>query len=490
MDRTRKLQNIKVKGNHNLLDDLHSKFIGLFNKFLHIGATELQSLEESESIRFTNKVNFLLIFTNVFFLTFFLVLDWISLGISLILVFFSCFLYYILLFFRFFPQAKLFYYFNLNLFVFIMSSAFGVHSGLFYFYIPLLVQIVLMFPENETQFRKLSLLMTILFIVLLEITDHSLLKIADIPENYLRYFNLYSMIGVSLLSFISITFVTSRKDSNNRFEEENEKLEKVLEKELSDKQKAIESYYFSMKMQQEVLNSMEGSIIILDEKGYVYTYNTNFRATFREPINQSTPTSFPEEIPTLYSDCEGINEITSSITDVLRNSVPYRELEFRRLRNYKIEYFSLKISRLKNSWFSGIFLLHNNITDLKQAKNRIEYFKRIEKSLLRVTPDILLNVDINGLIKDFSAEKSSSLYFPKDKMIGMSLFGLGIPESVEGEIKRIFQSCSVSETIQTIRYDFSFDGFEYSYEARFLSLHPEEIFIVFKKLEEREILSA
>lgn len=478
------LQNIKVRGTSGIWDFLQKALNRRVHKLTTIGLDSSTPSHLIHSLSIANLLGIILSGITLTLSIFFLFFDWTLISKILGFLLIPQVLTFVLQYYHKYNASKFLYYINSNALIFTISSSLGMYSGIFYFYIPVILQILVLFSDEETEFRKASVLSTILFVIVLELTDHSLLKIGNIPEEYLKYFNLYSMIGVSLLSLLGTTNFFHGTDSL-QLKKETAKLERFLYREVTDKQNAMEKLYSSLKMQEEVLNSISGAVLILDEKGFLYSHNLAFSKTFCEPEKQNL--FYPDSLPHLYSDCENYRDILENFSFFLYNSTEsYREIEFRRKKNFTVEYFSLKISRLENSFFRGYFLMHNNITDLKQAKNRVDYFQKISSSLDEITPDILLNVSDTGDILDFSADKSSSLYFPKSEMIGKNIFHLGIPDSLLDDIENIFLRCKNSEGTHTVRYDFSIDTTDYSYEAKFYTPDKKEFLISFKKIDERE----
>jgi hypothetical protein len=142
----------------------------------------------------------------------------------------------------------------------------------------------------------------------------------------------------------------------------------------------------------------------------------------------------------------------------------------------------MKISEIKNASFHGVCLMHNDISELKRAKMRLDYIKSINVNLKTVLPDIMLNMNKDLFITDFHSDKTSSLYFPKERMVGKNLLELNLAESVILDLKKTISQVFSTGNSYTIHYNFELDSISYSYEARFMKSDEEEIMVVLKKL--------
>jgi hypothetical protein len=197
--------------------------------------------------------------------------------------------------------------------------------------------------------------------------------------------------------------------------------------------------------------------------------------------------NFFEEVNTIYRNCPGcIPEILENINQVLNGNIGYSELELEKSYSHKLEFISMKISEIKNASFHGVCLMHNDITELKKAKMRLEYINSINVNLKTVLPDIMLNMNKELFITDFHSDKTSSLYFPKERMVGKNLMELNLTESVSKDLKNTISQVFSTGNSYTIHYNFELDSVSYSYEARFLKSDEEEIMVVLKKLEDSE----
>jgi hypothetical protein len=91
-----------------------------------------------------------------------------------------------------------------------------------------------------------------------------------------------------------------------------------------------------------------------------------------------------------------------------------------------------------------------------------------------------MNKDL--FITDFHSDKTSSLYFPKERMVGKNLLELNLAESVILDLKKTISQVFSTGNSYTIHYNFELDSISYSYEARFMKSDEEEIMVVLKKL--------
>jgi hypothetical protein len=173
---------------------------------------------------------------------------------------------------------------------------------------------------------------------------------------------------------------------------------------------------------------------------------------------------------------------------VQSGNTEYRELEFARKTRFSKEYFSLKISRIgiANSSTQGIFLMHNNISELKKSKERLEYFRNFNLNLKTRLPDIMLNISSEGKILDFHSEQTSSLYISSESMVGKNISEFGLPDEFLSEFNQTFKQVLESGNSHKIQYNFKFDTIDYSYSATLLLSDTKEVMILVKKLDEKD----
>jgi transcriptional regulator with PAS, ATPase and Fis domain len=269
---------------------------------------------------------------------------------------------------------------------------------------------------------------------------------------------------------------------------ENEKLQKYLVKEIINRQSAFESLDFSVKMQNELMDNIQSGIVIINDNGDIIKSNKLFEDMFNFNLLHSTNNIFTS-LPNIYKSCGNyIEEIKENISMVQSGNTEYRELEFARKTRFSKEYFSLKISRIgiANSSTQGIFLMHNNISELKKSKERLEYFRNFNLNLKTRLPDIMLNISSEGKILDFHSEQTSSLYISSESMVGKNISEFGLPDEFLSEFNQTFKQVLESGNSHKIQYNFKFDTIDYSYSATLLLSDTKEVMILVKKLDEKD----
>ena len=393
--------------------------------------------------------------------------------------------YYFFQYRKLYSISRTIYFLSSISLISILTLHFGQSSGLYFFFIPIMIQIPILYEENDNKLKFFILSILSSCFAFLVLYDFQNLERESISIEFIKTLNLYTVLGVSLIS-ASLTYIFYNLKDPEPIRMENQKLQRYLEKEVVDRQDALQSMLTSQKMLQEILHSFQGGIVILDKCGYVRSINSQFYDYFPNCRDIGTDL-YIDQCKNIYKNSLNLQEIIDSILTVFSGNFHYREIEISRLRDLKTEFFSLKISEIKSSFFEGFLLMHNDISDLKNTKIKLDYFRSLDLSLKTVLPDILVNIKKNGDITDFYSEKTSSLYFPRESMVGNNIFQIGIPENITNQIQNTIQEVIFTGNSHSIRYEFEYDEIFYMYEAKFIHSDIDEIMIYLKKHKETDL---
>ena len=480
---------IHIERKLNILDSAKSFLSYLYEILTEVGIYPgIQSSDAKKTI-LLNKFTLVLCMISFTLSVFFYYLGWKLPSIALSIQFFLNLQIFYLHSRRNFSLAKYVYFAVINFFVLITTSIFGLESGMIFLFLPVLIQDFIFFKDSEVQEKLRCGTFSVLSLLFLELTNYSFLS-AISPNTILqKYLSIYSLISVGIITVYLVGIALKLNENPEFLLSENKKLQLYLEKEVYTRQNAYESLAFSIKMQREVLNGIHGGVIIVDKNGFIHNSNQIFEDMFGlYGENAMDGGNFFEDVNIIYRNCPGcIPEILENINQVLNGNIGYSELELEKSHSHKLEFISMKISEIKNASFHGVCLMHNDITELKKAKMRLEYIKSINVNLKTVLPDIMLNMNKELFITDFHSDKTSSLYFPKERMVGKNLLDLNLTESVSKDLKKTISQVFSTGNSYTIHYNFELDSISYSYEARFLKSDEEEIMVVLKKLEDSEV---
>jgi PAS domain-containing protein len=480
------MQSLHIEKKISFLDDLSIYFLKVRDFLFSLGVNSILDSNEIKRVILLNKLTFVALFCvstlSIFFqLIKFETTSYFLLSQSLLLS-----SVYLFQFFQRLNQARIIYLLANNLIIFCLTSTFSMESGILFFYIPIILQTGLLFNENERNMQVGGILISIISIIFLEATDYSLMSVNGITNDLIHYLNIYSLLTISILSFYLISLIVQIRGSSYSMIRENEKLQKYLVKEIINRQSAFESLDFSVKMQNELMDNIQSGIVIINNNGDIIKSNKLFEDMFNFKLVNSSNNVFTS-LPNIYKSCGNyIDEIKENILQ--SGNTDYRELEFARTSRFSKEYFSLKISRIGigNSSIQGIFLMHNNISELKKTKERLEYFRNFSKNLKIRLPDIMLNISSEGKILDFHSEETSSLYISSEAMLGKNISEFGLPDEFLIEFNQTFKQVLESGNSHKIQYNFKFDSISYSYSATLLLSDIKEVMILVKKLDERD----
>jgi len=481
-------QSIQIERKLNIIDSAKSFLLFLYETLAEIGIYPGIQPADAKKTVLLNKFTIVLCTISISLSLFFYFLGWRNSSIALSIQFFFNLQIFFLQYKRNFLLAKYAYFAAINIFVISITSTFGLESGMIFLFLPVLIQVFIFYKDFEVKEKLRCGTFTILSLLFLVLTNYSLLSAIPLNTVLQKYLSIYSLVSVSIITVYLVGIALKLNENPELLLSENKKLQMYLEKEVNTRQNAYESLAFSIKMQKEVLNGIYGGIIIVDKNGFIHNSNQIFENMFGLFGESSLKGgNFFEEINTIYRNCpDFIPEILENINKVLEGKIGYSEMELEKIQNHKLAYISMKISEIKNASFHGVCLMHNDISELKKAKMRLAYFKSINVHLKTVLPDIMLNMNKDLYITDFHSDKTSSLYFPKDRMVGKSLLELNLSESVLIDLKKTISQVFSTGNSHTIHYNFDLDSISYFYEARFLKSDDEEIMVVLKKLEDSE----
>jgi PAS domain S-box-containing protein len=482
-------QSIQIERKLNLKDSTKSFFFYLYESLTEIGIYPgIQSADAKKTI-LLNKFTLVLCTVSFTLSVFFYFLGWRIPSIALAIQFFLNLQIFYLQYKRNFSLAKFVYFAIVNIFALCITSIFGLESGMIFLFLPIIIQVFIFFKDSEVQEKLRCGTFSILSLLFLEMTNYSILSTVSLNTILQKYLSIYSLFSVGIITVYLVGIALKLNENPEVLLSENKKLQMYLEKEVYTRQNAYESLAFSVKMQREVLNGIHGGIIIMDKNGFIHNSNQIFESMFGLSGKYALKGgNFFEEINTIYRNCsDSIPIILENINKVLDGNLGYSEMELEEIQNHKLVYISMKISEIKNASFHGVCLMHNDISELKKAKMRLDYFKFININLKTVLPDIMLNMNKDLFITDFHSDKTSSLYFPKERMVGKNLLELNLTESVILDLKKTISQVFFTGNSYTIHYNFELDSISYSYEAKFMKSDEEEIMVVLKKLEDSEV---
>jgi len=480
---------IQIGRKLNIIDSTKSLISYLYEVLTEVGIYPGIQPSDAKKTILLNKFTIVLCSISFTLSVFFYFIGWklpsIALSIQFLLNLQIFFLHYK----RNFSLAKYAYFAVVNIFALSITSIFGLESGMIFLFLPIIIQNFIFFKDSEVQEKLRCGTFSALSILFLELTNYSLLSAVPLNNILQKYLSIYSLVSVGIITVYLVGIALKLNENPEFLLSENKKLQMYLEKEVYTRQSAYESLAFSVKMQREVLNGIHGGVIIVDKNGFIHNSNQIFEDMFGLYGEYALKGgNFYEEINTIYRNCsESIPEIFENIKNVLNGNIGYSELVLEKIYSHKLEYISMKISEIKNVSFHGVCLMHNDVSELKRAKMRLDYIKSINVNLKTVLPDIMLNMNKDLFITDFHSDKTSSLYFPKERMVGKNLMELNLAESVILDLKNTISQVFSTGNSHTIHYNFELDSVSYSYEARFLKSDEEEIMVVLKKLEDSKV---
>jgi PAS domain S-box-containing protein len=122
-----------------------------------------------------------------------------------------------------------------------------------------------------------------------------------------------------------------------------------------------------------------------------------------------------------------------------------------------------------------------DITERKQAEEKLRQKMAEQQVLLQVLPDLYFHLDSDGTIVDYNAKNPADLYVPPEMFLGQRMQAV-LPPSVGEQ----FQTC-LSQVLQTqtplnINYCLPLENREGIFEATFVPLHDRQILMIVREI--------
>lgn len=146
------------------------------------------------------------------------------------------------------------------------------------------------------------------------------------------------------------------------------------------------------------------------------------------------------------------------------------------------EWFDLNFEPLPE----GVFILSIDITERKQAEEKLKMSNSRNLAILNAIPDLMFRINRDGVFLDFQAQTTSDLYVPPDMIIGRKLHEILPPHIVDRITDRI-KTILKSRELQVFEYALHMPiGMRY-FEARMALSGTDEIVTIVRNITEPKL---
>ncbi|MCK9408403.1 MAG: PAS domain S-box protein [Bacteroidetes bacterium] len=111
------------------------------------------------------------------------------------------------------------------------------------------------------------------------------------------------------------------------------------------------------------------------------------------------------------------------------------------------------------------------------------------EALLTSIPNLTYRLRIDGTYLDFRAGNPGDLVAPPENIIGMNIKNR-LPKQIAEQMVRFSQLALNTNSIQTYEYELDLNKQKHRYQARIISCGKDEVFVLVRKLEDTDVISA
>ncbi|MCB1179393.1 MAG: hypothetical protein KDK36_17560, partial [Leptospiraceae bacterium] len=364
---------------------------------------------------------------------------------------------------------------------------YGDDWGFGFYFLSLMFFGYMVFSNYEKIYADLfsSMIIAVLFLMIFSspyLPDSKIELKSSINMNTVLYLNL--SISVILFFRIYLTFINKEMQQTPK----DKKLVEILKEEVYQRQISEQHWSEAIQLQIEIMNSIPSDVVILDNKGDIFRINQVREPFIKDSIieipNFGVGTNFFENVDLIYKNAFiSPGSIINAVKDVLIGKTNFNELTFTSSHNSDYEWYKLKISKIENDAFQGVFLMLANITEQKRAEELTLKMEKLNFALSSLYSDFMFNMNELGVISEIIPDSSSPLMPKSSGIFQKSIYDLGLPDKFINEIlETVRQSIRYGST-HTIKYDvFDENSTQAAYEVKVTGIDQNDAFVIIKLL--------
>jgi PAS domain S-box-containing protein len=140
---------------------------------------------------------------------------------------------------------------------------------------------------------------------------------------------------------------------------------------------------------------------------------------------------------------------------------------------------------LHDSNISGILINYRDINDKKTAENTLSRIETENHSIIYSIPDLVFNVDSNGIIHKYRAPENSILYVQPEKFLRRNLKEV-LPQEVSEPSLKYIKKALETEKMQSMEYILPLEDKLYYFENRIIPLSKNEVLCFIRDITDRK----
>lgn len=142
------------------------------------------------------------------------------------------------------------------------------------------------------------------------------------------------------------------------------------------------------------------------------------------------------------------------------------------------EEFELIILKNAADSISSALERYQSEKDLKQSKNKY-------KSLIKAIPDMMLIINQEGTILDYSATYAELMPFNKNQIIGTNISKMGLSHKDLQKLLKTIKITIRADSLETVVYELDVPAGHLYFEARFIRLNEESVLSIIRNVTDR-----
>ncbi len=147
------------------------------------------------------------------------------------------------------------------------------------------------------------------------------------------------------------------------------------------------------------------------------------------------------------------------------------------------------MKRHQNGWLMHVLGVMKDITARKQSEEALRKSERQNRALLNAIPDLMFQINKDGIYLDIQGANESSLVAPTQNMIGKSLYDI-LPQGVADERMQYVQRALKTGQMQTLEYQIMLGDTPHNFEARIVVSGEDEVVLIARDITARKRMEA